>query len=92
MLRKAIKVVESFSLTTKQSRKELVLEVLSSMIVGKTQTQAVDWEEIVKQVGARFPIKNWLTEVRGPLQFAINAGHFKRTDSIMVEQYFDPRT
>ena len=79
------------ALSKQQARKVMVLDVLHSIIAGKPRGQAVDWKEIVKQVGEKFPIKNWLTEVRGPLQFGINAGHFKRTDSVMVEQYFDPR-
>jgi len=51
-------------------------------------TEKADWTLIVANVKKRHKIKNWLTEVRGPLQALLSSGKIKRTDDVRKEEYY----
>ena len=36
---------------------------------------------------SKFTIKNWLTQVRGPLQWLMNNGHLHRIADVHTERY-----
>lgn len=45
------------------------------------------WAQITAALGEEFVIKNWLTQVRGPLQGLLDANILVRTNSVHVEAY-----
>lgn len=45
------------------------------------------WADITAHVNQHYTVKNWLTQVRGPLQWMVDNGHAKRVPSIHVEEY-----
>jgi hypothetical protein len=47
----------------------------------------VTWGDIMDHVEPLFPVKNWLTEVRGPLQGLINDRLIERCGGVHTEQY-----
>ena len=47
----------------------------------------VEWATVLAEVGARFTVRNWLTQVRGPLQSLINEGRLTRSANLHVEIY-----
>jgi hypothetical protein len=65
------------------SKEERILHILNSVIVVGKETC---WTTIVEEVKKKETIKNWL-HVRGVLQWMINQGIVKRTNSIEVEHY-----
>lgn len=70
---------------TKAQKQMQMQQLLLDTIV--SASEATSWDTIVTTVMARYTVKNWLTEVRGPLQALINAGKIYRTASIDVEEY-----
>lgn len=75
------------------SNKQLqIIRVLSFLLTGVPQSKSVAWGEIVAAIrNEKIEVKNWLTEVRGPLQACITTGAIKRCPEVTEERYFDPR-
>jgi hypothetical protein len=46
-----------------------------------------EWSELASELKAQFEVKNWLTEVRGPLQYLINQGQVCRVKDLYKEIY-----
>jgi hypothetical protein len=59
------------------------------LAVGHLLTDApeVTWEQIVSHIKLNFTVKNWLTEVRGPMQWLINTGYLHRIPDVHTERY-----
>jgi len=56
--------------------------------------EGAEWKAIKVYIEARFIVKNWLTEVRGPLQAILDGGFIRRWSdpadliaSVSVERY-----
>lgn len=49
--------------------------------------RCASWEQIMDCISAQFQIRNWLSQVRGPLQGLINAGEVRRVNGPHVEEY-----
>jgi hypothetical protein len=49
--------------------------------------EGTEWGNIVAAVRAELEIKNWLTQVRGPLQGMLNAGLIRRENDVHNEIY-----
>lgn len=54
------------------------------------ETNATEWKDIVAAINETkgLTITNWLTEVRGVLQWMINEGKVKRTAETRREAYY----
>jgi hypothetical protein len=49
--------------------------------------EGVSWGDIVKEISEELTIKNWMTQVRGPLQTLVNSGNVMRVASVHYEIY-----
>lgn len=49
--------------------------------------EGVSWGDIVKEISEELTIKNWMTQVRGPLQALVNSGTVMRVASVHYEIY-----
>jgi hypothetical protein len=54
---------------------EVVVQILKDTIVPGKETS---WADISAAVKEKLTIKNWLTEVRGPLQYLLDTGVIER--------------
>ena len=65
-------------------------DVVRNLIIDtfvENQSWVVDWSQIVAHVKTGVTVKNWLTEVRGPLQGLIDQGFLFRLPDIQKEKY-----
>jgi hypothetical protein len=53
-----------------------------------TPEAPVPWLTIVGALEKEFAVRNWLTEVRGPLQFLLNQGVILRVADVRREAYY----
>ncbi len=68
----------------RQQRVEKIYEVLERTI--HSFFEPTEWSTIASAVSKELVVKNWL-EVRGVLQFMIDAGMVERTQNVHVEAY-----
>jgi len=66
----------------KQFPKEVSLELVKFTANGPKK-----WQEIVAHLNTKFVVKNWLTEVRSPLQGLLNARVLVRANDVHNEIY-----
>lgn len=51
-------------------------------------TNGASWGDIRQRIEAdKFTVKNWMTQVRSPLQELINENQIARTDNVHEERY-----
>lgn len=68
--------------------KQIVVNTIANGIIkSENSNGGADWAEIVNAVSAHYNIKNWVKEVRNPMQALIAQDVIERTDSIFDEVY-----
>lgn len=65
----------------------MVAETLIGLICGAGDGREVPWSEIKSSVEGAYAVGNWLTEVRGPLQWLIDRGAVRRAPDVHAERY-----
>lgn len=63
------------------------LSDMQQLILSAFKGNEVEWHDLVATVRASKSVKNWVTQVRGPMQAMINAGILVRDPDIMRECY-----
>lgn len=59
-------------------------DLLLATIASKPE---VEWADILAAVSAKYTVKNWLTQVRSPLQWLMNERKVERINDIRREAY-----
>lgn len=68
--------------------KQIVVNTIANGIIkSENPNGGADWAEIVSAVNARYSIKDWVKEVRNPMQALIAQDVIQRTDSVFDEVY-----
>lgn len=70
----------------------VVNTIVNNVIKSENPNAGADWLEIVAAVNAQHPIKNWVKEVRNPMQALIAQNVIERTNSIFDEVYVLTKT
>jgi hypothetical protein len=68
----------------KRPTNEQIAEELLQII----KPEGTNWQTILDQIGAKYAIKNWLTQVRGPLQWLIDHGLVRRDNSDVRKEVY----
>ena len=66
----------------KKPTAEQVIQIIEKVISVETP-----WSDISSAVKSEFEIKNFMTQVRGPLQYLLDAGKIVRVKNIPAEKY-----
>lgn len=65
----------------------IVNTIANGVIKADRHNGGADWSEIVNAVSAQYAIKDWVKEVRNPMQSLIAMNVIERTDSVFEEVY-----
>ena len=70
-----------------KSKKVPSIAVTLATTIKAAGATGATWKEICAAIELRGKVRNWLTEVRGPLQGLMNLGVIARTDDLYTETY-----
>lgn len=81
-------------MTKIETIKQIVINTIAAnTLLANSKNAGADWSAIKDAVSARYDIKDWVKEVRNPMQSLIDMDVIQRTDSIFDEVYiFTDRT
>lgn len=81
-------------MTKIETIKQIVINTIAAnTLLVHSKNAGADWSAIKDAVSARYDIKDWVKEVRNPMQSLIDMDVIQRTDSIFDEVYiFTDRT
>ena len=73
---------------TNKKLKPTATEVAQELLHIISGEEKVRWAQIVTDISAKYVIRNWLTQVRGPLQFLMNEKLIERISDDRTDEWY----